>query len=148
MRNATYPRPRVFYDALRKLTTGVTETLPGLSSSQLQRLRWLIWERGKETYDDLLVAVDHRIDPNTIQSTACRLPWISWGPLEKNSGGIIGICKKYQAELFNQHLLQSFRYSTVLSFTCVSDASAYIVSTVRNNAIAAGLHKFAPRQWR
>ena len=148
MRNTTFPRPRPFYEALNKLICTVTGTLPGLSSAHRHKIRRLIWDRGEMTYDATMVDVDPHIDPNAIKSFSRHHDWIAWGPLDKNAGGAFGICKKFQAELFCQHFLESPRYSVLHASDCVDDASAYILSTVHENALAGGLKQYVPGHWR
>ena len=58
------------------------------------------------------------------------------------------MCEKLQAEIFCQHFLESPRYSVLHIFDCVDDASAYILSSVHDNALAAGLMQYVPGRWR
>ena len=148
MRNTTFPRPRAFYDALSKLICTVNGTLPGLSSGHCHKVRRLILDQGKATNEATLVVVDPCIDPSAIKSVQGRHEWIAWGPLDKSGGSAFGMYKKLQAEPFYQHFLQSPRYSVLHVFDCVDGASAYILSAVHDNALAAGLKQYVPGRWR
>ena len=132
MRNITFPRRHAFYDPLNKLICTVNDTLPGLSSAHRHRGRRLIWDQGNATYEATFADVVPRLDPSAIRSVWKRHEWIGWGPLDKNTGGAFGMCKKLQAEGFGQHFLESPRYSVLHVLDCVDDASGYILSTVQD----------------